>query len=105
MMILSAFVRRRERSSIQLSLPFAAVRRESTRGLVEEKIPLSSGKVVTTNLALIFFREDPLEQAALDGLLAFENPMVVESMQEAMKAAKSPQGARPVAARRASQRS
>ena len=38
-------------------------------------------------------------------LLAFENPMVVESMQEAMKAAKSPQGARPVAARRASQRS
>ena len=70
--------------------------------LAEEKIPLPSGKVVTTNWVLIFFREYPLEQAALDGLLAFENPMVVESMQEAMKASKGPHGARPVAAMRAS---
>jgi hypothetical protein len=46
---------------------------------------LPSGTVVSTNWVLTFFRESTLEQAALDGLLAFENPMVVESMQQAMK--------------------
>jgi phenylpyruvate tautomerase PptA (4-oxalocrotonate tautomerase family) len=54
-------------------------------GLPKEDIRLPSGKVVATNWVLIFFLEYSLENAALDGLLAFENPMVIESMQEAMK--------------------
>jgi phenylpyruvate tautomerase PptA (4-oxalocrotonate tautomerase family) len=51
--------------------------------LPKEEISLPSGKVVATNWVLIFFREYSLENAALDGVLAFENPMVVESMQGA----------------------
>jgi hypothetical protein len=30
---------------------------------------------------LSFFREVPLEQAALDDLMAFENPMMLESVE------------------------
>jgi phenylpyruvate tautomerase PptA (4-oxalocrotonate tautomerase family) len=58
-------------------------------GLPKEEIRLPSGKVVETNWVLIFFQEYPLENAALDGVLAFENPMVVESMQQAVKMAKA----------------
>jgi phenylpyruvate tautomerase PptA (4-oxalocrotonate tautomerase family) len=56
-------------------------------GLPKDEIPLPSGKVVTTYWVLTFFREYPLEQAALDGVLAFENPMVVETIQELTKSA------------------
>jgi phenylpyruvate tautomerase PptA (4-oxalocrotonate tautomerase family) len=51
-----------------------------------EDVPLPSGKVVATRWVLSFFREHPLEQAALDGLMAFENPMVIEGMEVAMQA-------------------
>jgi phenylpyruvate tautomerase PptA (4-oxalocrotonate tautomerase family) len=53
--------------------------------LPKQDVPLPSGTVVSTNWVLTFFREYPLEQAALDGLLAIENPMVLESIQQAMK--------------------
>jgi phenylpyruvate tautomerase PptA (4-oxalocrotonate tautomerase family) len=46
-----------------------------------EVVPLPSGKRVTTRWVLSFFREVPLEQAALDDLMAFENPMVLESLE------------------------
>jgi phenylpyruvate tautomerase PptA (4-oxalocrotonate tautomerase family) len=47
----------------------------------EEVVPLPSGKRVSTRWVLSFFREVPLEQAALDDLMAFENPMVLESVE------------------------
>jgi phenylpyruvate tautomerase PptA (4-oxalocrotonate tautomerase family) len=50
-----------------------------------EEIPLPSGKKVSTRWVLGFFSEYPLEQAALDDLMAFENPMVVESIEAAMQ--------------------
>lgn len=53
-------------------------------GLQSEKVPLPSGKVVPTRWVLSFFREHPLEQAALDDLMAFENPLVLEGMEAAM---------------------
>jgi phenylpyruvate tautomerase PptA (4-oxalocrotonate tautomerase family) len=53
--------------------------------LPKEDGRLPSGAFVSTNWVLTFFREYPLEQAALDGLLAIENPMVLESIQRAMK--------------------
>jgi hypothetical protein len=34
---------------------------------------------------LLVFRDVPLEQAALDDLMASENPMVLESMEAAMQ--------------------
>jgi hypothetical protein len=46
-----------------------------------EVVPLPSGKRVSTRWVLSFFREVPLEQAALDDLMAFENPMVLESLE------------------------
>jgi phenylpyruvate tautomerase PptA (4-oxalocrotonate tautomerase family) len=49
--------------------------------LSAEVVPLPSGKRVNTRWVLSFFREVPLEQAALDDLMAFENPMVLESME------------------------
>jgi phenylpyruvate tautomerase PptA (4-oxalocrotonate tautomerase family) len=49
------------------------------------EVPLPSGKKVGTRWVLAFFREVPLEQAALDDLMAFENPMVLESMEAAMQ--------------------
>ena len=50
-----------------------------------EEVPLPSGKKVSTNWVLAFFSEYPLEKAALDGLMAFENPMVLEAMEAAMQ--------------------
>src|SRR5262249_2371394 len=40
-----------------------------------EFVSLPSGEQVSTRWVLSFFFEVPLEQAALDGLMAFENPM------------------------------
>jgi hypothetical protein len=39
---------------------------------------------VKTNWVLTFFREYPLERAALGDLLATENPMVLESLEAMM---------------------
>jgi len=44
-----------------------------------QAVPLPSGKTVTTHWVLSFFSEYPLDRAALDDLMAFENPMVLES--------------------------
>ena len=46
-----------------------------------EVVSLPSGNQVSTRWVLSFFREVPLDQAALDDLMAFENPMVVESLE------------------------
>jgi phenylpyruvate tautomerase PptA (4-oxalocrotonate tautomerase family) len=56
--------------------------------LRRETVPLPSGKAVGTRWVLSFFREHPLEQAALDDLMAFENPMVLDGMEAAMQAAR-----------------
>src|SRR5262252_6342631 len=53
--------------------------------LPREDVPLPSGKTVSTRWVLAFFSEYPFEQAALDDLMAFENPIVVESMEAAMR--------------------
>ena len=53
--------------------------------LPREEVPLPSGNEVSTRWVLGFFREIPLEQATLDDLMAFENPMVLESMEAAMQ--------------------
>jgi len=53
--------------------------------LTREDVPLPSGKKVSTRWVLALFSEYPLEQAALDDLMAFENPMVLESMEAAMQ--------------------
>ena len=53
--------------------------------LPRENVPLPSGKKVTTSWVLGFFSEYPLDQASLDDLMAFENPMVLESMEAAMQ--------------------
>ncbi len=53
--------------------------------LPREEVPLPSGKTVSTRWVLAFFSEYPLEQAALDDLMAFENPMVLEGMEAAMQ--------------------
>jgi phenylpyruvate tautomerase PptA (4-oxalocrotonate tautomerase family) len=50
-----------------------------------EDVPLASGKKVRTRWVLGFFSEYPLEQAALDDLMAPENPMVLESLEAAMQ--------------------
>ena len=50
-----------------------------------EEISLPSGKKVSTRWVLAFFSEYPLEQAALDDLMAFENPMVLEGLEAAMQ--------------------
>ena len=46
--------------------------------LREEVLTLPSGKRVTTRWVLQWIREVPLDAAALDDLMAFENPMVIE---------------------------
>jgi phenylpyruvate tautomerase PptA (4-oxalocrotonate tautomerase family) len=56
--------------------------------LSREEVLLPSGKKVGTKWVLAFFREVTLEQAALDDLMAFENPMVLESMEAALQNAK-----------------
>jgi phenylpyruvate tautomerase PptA (4-oxalocrotonate tautomerase family) len=53
--------------------------------LSQEEVPLPSGKKVATRWVLAFFREVPLEQAALDDLMASENPMVLESLEAALQ--------------------
>lgn len=53
--------------------------------LSKEDVRLPSGTVVSTNWVLTFFREYPLNNAALDGLLASENPMVLESLEGTME--------------------
>lgn len=53
--------------------------------LSKENVRLPSGTVVSTHWVLTFFREYPLERAALDGLLASENPMVLESLEGTMQ--------------------
>lgn len=62
--------------------------------LRREEVPLPSGKRVSTNWVLCFFTEVVLEQAALDDLMAFENPMVLEGMEAAMQAAAGGRAAR-----------
>ena len=51
---------------------------------LREDVQLPSGKKVSTRWVLTFFSEYPLELAALDDLMAFENPMVLESLEAAM---------------------
>jgi phenylpyruvate tautomerase PptA (4-oxalocrotonate tautomerase family) len=58
--------------------------------LSRAEVSLPSGTKVGTRWVLAFFREVPLEQAALDGMMAFENPMVLESMEAAMQMPKGP---------------
>ena len=53
--------------------------------LQNEEVLLASGKRVTTKWVLLFFSEYPLEVAALDDVMAFENLMVLESMEAAMQ--------------------
>lgn len=64
--------------------------------LPREEVPLPSGKRVTTRWVLCFFNEMTLEQAALDELMAFENPIVLEGMEGALQAQQAlhPQAAR-----------
>src|SRR5262249_43549942 len=57
--------------------------------LPREDVPLPSGKKVTTRWVLELFSEYPLEQASLDDLMAFENPMVLESLEAAMQTQKA----------------
>lgn len=54
--------------------------------LPREEVPLPSGKRIGTRWVLCLFNETPLEQAALDELMAFENPMVLEGMEAARQA-------------------
>src|SRR5262245_2792584 len=56
--------------------------------LPRENVPLPSGTKVSTRWVLGFFSEYPLDQASLDNLMAFENPMVLESFEAAMQAQK-----------------
>jgi phenylpyruvate tautomerase PptA (4-oxalocrotonate tautomerase family) len=60
--------------------------------LPREVVPLPSGKKVSTRWVLGFFSEYPLESATLDDLMAFENPMVLESMEAAMQTQKGHPG-------------
>jgi hypothetical protein len=53
--------------------------------LPREEVLLPSGKKVSTRWVLAFFSEYPLELAALDDLMASENPMVLEGMEAAMQ--------------------
>ena len=46
-----------------------------------EVVSLPSGNRVSTRWVLSFFREVALDLAALDDLMAFENPMVLESVE------------------------
>jgi phenylpyruvate tautomerase PptA (4-oxalocrotonate tautomerase family) len=57
--------------------------------LAKVDVRLPSGTVVSTRWVLTFFREYPLEKAALDGLLASENPMVLESLEGTMEKAQA----------------
>jgi uncharacterized SAM-dependent methyltransferase len=52
-------------------------------GRETDHVELPSGSQVKTNWVLTFFREYPLDRAALGDLLAQENPMVLESISTA----------------------
>ena len=54
--------------------------------LPRHTLSLPSGKTVSTQWVLQLFREYPLETAALDDLMAFENPAVLEAMEAVQKA-------------------
>lgn len=54
---------------------------ETALRLRKDEVHLPSGKKVATNWVLTFFRESPLDQVALDGVMASENPMVLEGME------------------------
>ena len=60
--------------------------------LPREDVLLPSGKRVSTRWVLEFFSEYPLDNAALDDLMAFENPMVLESAEAAMQTQKGQPG-------------
>jgi phenylpyruvate tautomerase PptA (4-oxalocrotonate tautomerase family) len=75
----------------------ALVKRVSTAiaeacSLPRGEVPLPSGKRINTIWVLSFFSEYPLERAALDDLMAFENPMVLEGMEAAMQMQKKQGG-------------
>jgi len=59
--------------------------------LPREEVTLPSGRQIATRWVLCFFSEMTLEQAALDELMAFENPMVLEGMEAALRAQQAPQ--------------
>jgi phenylpyruvate tautomerase PptA (4-oxalocrotonate tautomerase family) len=50
-------------------------------GRAVEEVPLPSGESVNTNWVLTFFREYPLDRAALGDLLAAENPLVLDALE------------------------
>jgi phenylpyruvate tautomerase PptA (4-oxalocrotonate tautomerase family) len=54
--------------------------------LRREEVALPSGQRVATSWVLCFFSEMTLEQASLDELMAFENPMVLQGMEAALQA-------------------
>ena len=58
---------------------------ETALRLQKDEVRLPSGKKVATNWVLTFFRESQLDQVALDGLMASENPMVLEGMELARR--------------------
>jgi phenylpyruvate tautomerase PptA (4-oxalocrotonate tautomerase family) len=60
--------------------------------LPRETLSLPSGKTISTQWVLQLFREYPGEQAALDDLMAFENPAVTEAMEQVLKATAGKQG-------------
>jgi phenylpyruvate tautomerase PptA (4-oxalocrotonate tautomerase family) len=51
-------------------------------GREDEEVRLPSGSKITTNWVMTFFREYPLDRASLGNLLASENPMVLESLED-----------------------
>jgi phenylpyruvate tautomerase PptA (4-oxalocrotonate tautomerase family) len=56
--------------------------------LPREEVSLPSGKKVSTRWVLGFFSEYPLDQASLDDLMAFDNPMVLESVEATIQTRK-----------------
>ncbi|HEX2672485.1 MAG TPA: hypothetical protein VHM25_16500 [Polyangiaceae bacterium] len=54
--------------------------------LPREEVALPDGERVSTRWVLCFFSEMTLEQASLDELMAFENPMVLQGMEAALQA-------------------
>jgi len=68
------------------------VSRPEACNLPRENVLLPSGRKVGTRWVLGFFSEYPLENATLDDLIAFENPMVLGSMEAAMQMPKGHPG-------------
>jgi phenylpyruvate tautomerase PptA (4-oxalocrotonate tautomerase family) len=59
--------------------------------LPREEVALPGGERVATRWVLCFFNEKTLEQASLDELMAFENPMVLQGMEAALQASHAQQ--------------